>query len=459
MGTEKQKEGKKRMRRNQNRLLIGLLLGSLFLMEGTLSIAHAAEGLVVDLEEGIRLAMEKNERLLMAGKDREKAGQQVREARADGLPQLDFSLNYNRNWMLPSLVFAGQTVKIGNNNNITGTLSLRQPLYSGGKVRAALASARNFREYAGEVERGVRQQVVEQVATAYYDLLLAKRLVQVSQLALDLARTNLAQAQALKRAGRVSDYDLLRAEVQVSSLKADSIRVANGQKLAEMVYKDIIGLDLQQDIEVVEDFDEEAGPPAGDLQKLVAVGMGRRPELRQLERRLQVQERVVQIEKAASRPSIDLVASGQAQFQSDKFDVADREWRKNWSSGVVVQFPLFDGLRTRARVGQARSDLRRAELERDRLEREIRLEITRAWLDCQDALERQKAQEAAVSQAEKGLQVAESRYASGAGTQLEILDAQLTLVGARTEWATASRDRALGLTRLELAVGLLGEER
>ena len=426
-------------------------------MGGAHSRARAAEGLVIDLQEGIRLAMEKNERLLMAGKDREKAGQQVREARADGLPQFDFSVNYNRNWRLPSFIFdtpeGKQTVKIGTENNITGTLSLRQPLYSGGRVRAALASARHFREYAGEVERGVRQQVIEEVATAYYDLLLAKKLVQVSQLALDLARTNLVQAQALKRAGRVSDYDLLRAEVQVSSLKADSIRVANGQKLAEMAYKDVIGLDLQTPIEVVEDFDEEAGLPTGDLQELVG------PELKQVERRLFVQERVVQIEKAASRPSIDLVANGQAQFQSNKFDVADREWRKTWSSGVVVQFPLFDGLRARARVGQARADLRRAELERDRLQREIRLEITRAWLDCQDALERQRAQAAAVSQAEKGLQVAESRYASGAGTQLEILDAQLTLIGARTEWATARRDRALGLTRLELAVGLLGEER
>jgi len=418
--------------------------------------------LVVDLREGVRLAMEKNERLRMARAALDKSQQQVREARADGLPQFDLSLNYSRNWLLPSFVFdtpAGrQTVKIGTHNNITGVLSVRQPLYVGGRVRAALASAQLFRDYVLQGERGVRQQVSGEVESSFYDLLLGRELVRVSELALERARANLSQVRALRRAGRVADYDLIRAQVQVSSLKADSIQADNNCHLAEMVFKNVIGLELGRPVAIVGNFREETRLDLGSLDELLETGVARRPEMNQVERQIRMRERAIQAEKAGTRPSVDLVTSGQTQFQSDAFDVGDKEWRRSWSSGIVVQFPLFDGRATRARVDRARVALRRAELERDQLERRVRLEITQAWLDFQEAGARLAAQRETVEQAEKGLAVAESRYAGGTGTQLEILDAQLSLVQARTGLAAARRDRALALMSLEGSVGVLGEE-
>ena len=444
--------------RRKNAVRRGMILAMFLLVgSGLPPLAWAGDELSIDLQEGIRLAMQRNEMLRMAQADLEKAQQRIREARSDALPHLDLSVNYNRNWMLPSITFNEQTVKIGTENNLTGTLSLRQALYSGGKVGGALAAARHFREYSQEVERSVRQQVVLQVEIVYADLLLARELAHVSDLALDRARTNLVQVGALRRAGRVADYDLLRAEVQVASFVSDSIRADNGYQLANMAFKDVIGLDLDREITVSGDFRETTELSLEDLEALQEIGLTRRPEMEQIDRQLQMQERAIQIEKAGSRPSVDLVASGQTQFQSNAFDVADQEWRKSWSSGLVVTMPLFDGMRTGARVAQARVELRRAELEREQLARSIRLEIVQAWLELREAGERQQVQAAIVGQAEKGLQVAESRYTSGAGTQLEILDGQLALSWARTEWVTARRDWARSLVRLERAVGVLGE--
>ena len=108
-------------------------------------------------------------------------------------------------------------------------------------------------------------------------------------------------------------------------------------------------------------------------------------------------------------------------------------------------------------MAQAQRGLQRVEYDRKRLAREVRLQIQQAFYDVQEASERIAANRNAVRQAEKGLQIAESRYASGVGTQLEMLDAQLALVQSQTEKATARRDRALALMRLERAVGVLGE--
>ena len=137
--------------------------------------------------------------------------------------------------------------------------------------------------------------------------------------------------------------------------------------------------------------------------------------------------------------------------------IRDRKWRKSWNTSLVLAIPLFDGQLAEARVARAQQEVKKAEYDRQRFERVVRLEIQQAYYDVQEASERLAANRDAVLHAEKGLQVAESRYGRGVGTQLEILGAQLALVQSQTENAIARRDRALALMYLERAVGVLGE--
>ncbi len=118
-----------------------------------------ADLLVLTPAEGVRLAMVRNERLLMAQSDLDRAGAEVREARADGLPQIDASVNYDRNWLLPTFVLGGTTVEIGNDNVMSGVLTLTQPLYRGGQIRARLQAAHLQVDRAREIERSVRRYV------------------------------------------------------------------------------------------------------------------------------------------------------------------------------------------------------------------------------------------------------------------------------------------------------------
>ena len=422
-----------------------------------IALVPGIEGRTLTLEESVHLSLEHNEDLLLARADLQKSKQRVREVRADGLPSLDLAVDYDRNWLLSSFVFAGNEVKIGTDNNITGTLRLRQSLYTGGRVGASRTAAHLSRELAGDVQRSVRQDMVGRVAEDFYEVLLVGELVRVSDQALVTGRKNLQQVQALNRAGRASNYDLLRAEVQVANLRADSLQVRNLWEVAHMNLKNTVGLNLDQVVEVSGDFREVSQLDLDDVEALVQLGLSRRPQMQQFEHRLHLQERTIQVEKAALRPSVDLVASGQMQFQSDALHVFEEEWRKSWDTGIVVSVPLFDGMRARARVAQAKIDLHRVEVEREQVEKRVRLQIRQAWLEVREAGERVQAHVATVEQAQRGLGIAESRYAAGVGTQLEMLDAQLTLVRSQTEYAMARRDRALALVRLERVTGVLGE--
>ena len=416
-----------------------------------------AETLVIDVEKGVALALNNNERLLQAKIDVVHSREGHRLARSAGLPQLEASINYNRNWLLPSFVFGGNAVRIGTENNLTGAVTMRQRLYAGGGVRAAMDMADRQVAIMGETERETRQLVIAAVEERFYDLLLAGELLKVGHLAIERSRQNLHQVVSRKQAGRASEFDRLRAQVQVSSMRADSIRSENDLRLAAMALKDIVGIDLDQPLEVRGTFRIGTLLDINNLQGLLDRGVANRPELARINRQLEYQERNVEFERAAGRPLLDLVATGQTQFQSNEFDLADKEWRKSWNTGVVLNIPIFDGKRTGARVARAKQSLRRVEYERQRLEREVHLQVQQAYYDVEEASERIQANRDAVLQAEQGLRMAESRYANGAGTLLEVLDAQLALVQTRTENAMARRDRGLALMRLERSVGVLGE--
>ena len=416
-----------------------------------------AETLVIDVEKGVALALNNNERLLQAKIDVAHSREGHRLARSAGLPQLEASINYNRNWLLPSFVVGGNAVRIGTENNLTSAVTMRQRLYAGGGVRAAMDMADRQVAIMGETERETRQLVVAAVEERFYDLLLAGELLKVGHLAIERSRQNLHQVVSRKQAGRASEFDRLRAQVQVSSMRADSIRSENDLRLAAMALKDIVGIEIDQPLEVRGTFRIGTPLDINDLQGLIDRGVANRPELARIIRQLEYQERNIEFERAAGRPLLDLVATGQTQFQSNEFDLADKEWRKSWNTGVVLNIPIFDGKRTGARVARAKQSLRRVEYERQRLEREVHLQVQQAYYDVEEASERIQANRDAVLQAEQGLRMAESRYANGAGTLLEILDAQLALIQTRTENAMARRDRGLALMRLERSVGVLGE--
>ncbi len=435
------------------------LATSLWIIPGGLFASEPA--FVLTQATAVQLAMEQNESLGMARSDATTAVNRVRESRADGLPDLSARFDYTRNWLLPSILFNDNAVKIGSDNEVAGLLRLSQPLYTGGQVSGALQSTRSRVTVAEETERQLRQAIVARVETALYDYLLAEELVRVRSLALHRARANRQQVEALRQAGRVTRFEWTRADVQVAAAESDSIETVHNLTLAGLDLKDVVGIELSQEVSVRASFRETSMLPSiGSVEEAIQQAMQRRPERRQVRALVESNLGDERVARAGTRPRLDLVAVGQMQFQNDAFTgFSDGdEWRRSWSTGLSLQVPLFDGMRSRARVAQAREARRRILLQADQLDRTIKHEVQRAWMDVDAAGQRLRAREGSVGQARLGLEDADARYRTGAGTQLEVLDAQLTLLQAESEYARARRDQAVAIVALERAVGALGED-
>lgn len=444
-----------------NRFLPRLLAMAL-IFQATTEVGSADDGpLSLTAAAAVQMAMENNELIGMARTDARAARARVRESRADGLPAVSASAGYTRNWLLPTILFNDAAVKIGSDNELAGVVRLRQPLYTGGLVQGGLQLSRSQLAFAKESERQERQRIAAQAEVILYDGLLAAELARVQQLALQRARANLDQVQALRNAGRATRFEWTRAAVQVSSAESDSIESANDLALALIDLRDIIGVSLSKPIVVHAEFRETSilsismGPEA-----LLEQALQHRPECLQIRAAASANRADERVAKAALRPHLDLVAVGQMQFEEDSFSgVSDGgEWRRSWSTGVNLEIPLFDGMRSRSQVSRIREGRKRIQLEESRLDRTIEREVRQAWMDVAEAGQRLRARGGSVEQAHFGLEDAEARYRTGAGTQLEVLDAQLTLLQAESEHARARRDQAVALVELERAVGIIGEE-
>ena len=412
-------------------------------------------GLDLTREQVVQYALANSEMVRIQEMVEKESALGIIAARSSSLPRIDFSANYDRNWRLPSFVFNGTSVTMGSENDMRTAVGLRQAIFSGGRNGAS----KNIAEYSylGSKSKGkaIRQTVVVQAELAFYDVLAAIELASVSYLALKNARESLNLIKATRAVGRGSTFEELRARGQVSSMEADSIVAVNNILLTRLNLKSIIGLDSETEINIKGDLFRSSVWQNIAVDSLVTVALKMRPDLRAMRQNLRTHEQIIRLEKSARWPVLDFVMAGQAQMQSDRLVDKNAKWRKNWSTGLTLRIPVFDGFLTRSRIGQARMKSEAIFYEISILRRKIKLEVETSLRRIDEAVARVKSGKQVLIEAEKANEMAHSRYSTGVGTQLEILDAQLFLVRTKTNLALARRDRAIGLLELDRSLGLL----
>jgi outer membrane protein TolC len=131
---------------------------------------------------------------------------------------------------------------------------------------------------------------------------------------------------------------------------------------------------------------------------------------------------------------------------------------QSWMAGIFLTYPLFDGMRSQGKVLQARSNLATLKIEEAKLLDEILLQSRGAVDAVREAGEIVKALTATVEQADRLLQMAEKGYEFGVKTKLDVDDAALNRMQARSNLARARRDYLVALATLDWVMGTSGEE-
>ncbi|UCC80129.1 MAG: TolC family protein [Candidatus Zixiibacteriota bacterium] len=416
------------------------------------------ESYSLDLSTSINLALENNESYLIAKKELERAKSQIVEAAAGAMPQITGGLTYLRNWKVPTGVFQfGDeivTVKFGTDNSYTADLTLTQPLYSGGRTIAAIKIARLYRKLSREIVRQASQDLKVEVYNAFFGAILAREIRRVSSQSLELARENLEVVEKMYEQGVASEYDLLRARVEVANLQPTVTRAETDFEVATSALKNLLGIGPENELELKVEFDSTQFiiPPI-DISGFEDELILNRPEVKISTYTSEGRKKAISLYTAGYKPSLNFRTTLQYQTQFDEGNVFERRWDRSLSSTLELNIPIFDSWKTPSRVKQARIDYTQSELQKEAIRKAMILDLEQSYGKYLEARVNLSAQGNAVELARRGLEIANVRFENGVGTQLEVSDARLQLQLAEINNATAFYDLAVGYAKLMRALG------
>lgn len=409
---------------------------------------EAAEIRNLTLNQAIAIALEKNRDIAKAGEYARYVEGKYIEERSAALPQLGLAAS------AVALRDDGQPDFAGGGSNQYDNylgVSLSQPLYTWGKIGAAIRAAEIGMSTSKEQLRLAQQAVRRDVTVAFYDVLLAREQVRLSAENLQQKQRHSEEAQKKFDAGVATDYDVLSADVARENARPGVIKGENLLRLSRERLRFLLALD--EEVDAVGKLEPSVAPPPSYGEVLQAA-YASRPELIDLGFRIGVYGELVTIAAADDKPRLDL-KGGAGWHQLEMLD--SRNDGASWNVGVYLSFPFFDGMKSRGRVIQARSDLATKEIEKLKLLDSIRLEARTALNNLQESAEILTALAGTVKQAERLLQMAEKGYEFGVKIRLEVDDAQTNLFQAQINRTKAATDYLIARVNLEWVMGRLGE--
>ncbi|MQY66492.1 MAG: hypothetical protein GH147_08445, partial [Clostridia bacterium] len=205
-----------------------------FALQVVIGVAFAEE--ILTLEKCINLALANNQDLKIAQKRIIESKGRKQEAFGNFLPRLSASGSYTRLNESPRMTVpiggGEETFELGPDYLYSTQLTLRQPLFAWGKIYHGDKQARLDYRLVNEEYKQVKNSLIFEVKRAFYNLLLARQFVIIAEEAVDVTDSHYKTTRALYKEGRVSDYDVSRAKVQLVNNQTKLIKAKNNLKLA-----------------------------------------------------------------------------------------------------------------------------------------------------------------------------------------------------------------------------------
>jgi len=469
---------------------LGLAL-ALVAFAATLLPAHAAgsDTLRLSLPDCVRMALDRGEEMKQAQEDYANARAAYVQARSIALPQLNLSTGYTRQIesvfrqstdvdfepfepdtlapledrvraiedALPTSGLAGlgalfSNTSFGSENTWTATLSLSQKIFEGASIWKSIVAAKHAMRAAELLRRDREEETTLWVREAYLNALLAGRGVQITKLALAQTESQLQRVRLRHDAGSASEFELLQAEVQRDNQIPAVLQAQSMQEVAVLELARLVNIPAGTPIALttllLDDGAVPAEPAGIDTTGLVALAL-EASGVTALEEVVHAREHAVGVAASGKWPSLFAYADYSRQaFPRDLFPVAD-DWQKDVRAGLVLNWSLFDGLRTRGLIQESKARRAQAEYTLRQTSELIGQAVRRSQWDLHRAAADLHARSRTVQLARRAHELASLRYEEGASDMIEVSDVRIALQLAQMNEAQARHDYFLALARLE----------
>lgn len=351
-------------------------------------------------------------------------------------PMLVFGSVLNQRAYSSSLDF--NDVPDVDNLNARGLLTL--PLYAGGRNKATSAAAVANTAAARAEAQAVRNALGFEVTRAFHTILKTREFVRAAEAAILAFEGNLTTANRRLQNGTLLKADVLDLEVGLAQARDDLARARNANVVAHRSLRNLLGIE-NEEFAVANDAPIPAVPTSRDFSG--------RAELAAAQHREDAARSQLRAASAGYQPQVSA-------FGSLDYDYG---WKFNngggsYTAGAMVNWSLWDGKLTRAKVRQADAELQSACEQQRQLRLALDLELERARLDLAAADERIALMRHAVTNAAESAILTRARFEQGQALATQLMDAETTLLSTRVRLTEAEGDKHIAVAALRKALGV-----
>ena len=418
------------------------------------------------LKEAVEYAVKNHINIKNAQLDILNAEARVNEIKGIGLPQVNGNFGYTNNLIIQKVFIPAKTfdpkaaegdviaAEFGVRNAGQAGIGLSQILFDGSYL-LGLKAADVYKELSKKALIQTKQQSAENVTKAYYSILVNEERLKLLILNMGRLDSLLRDTKALNVQGFVEKIDVQRLDVQRNNLKIETQNVERLQDLSYYLLKFQMGKKVNDIVILTDklaDINVNELLPENELD----LKYGNRIEYSILQTQDRLAELDLKNQKVASLPRVVLTgnynySSGRPQF----FDLFTKPWFNAGSLGLLVQVPIFDGFQRKNKVIQSQNNLRKVKNSFELLENSIDLQIKQGQITLKNAYETLQEQKANMELAQEIVRVSKIKYKQGVGSNLEVVNAEISYKEAQTNYFTTFYNALIAKVDLNKALGKL----
>ena len=342
-----------------------------------------------------------------------------------------------------------------------------QNLFTGGRASGQRVAANAGRRAADIEVTAQRAQLILDVTQAYYNAVLAQRLVEIAETSLGMTDDVLRQTTSARQVGSASEFELLRARVARDNQVPVVLQRRSDRTVAILRLKQLLELPLDDSLSLTTDIDQApaatiAGVSLENAATVIDTSVENRATVREAAENVRAQEGLMRAARAERLPNLALTSGYQRLFFPASTFPELNDYRENWTVGITAGVSLLSGGRIRGGELVAQANLREARARHQQARELAALDARIALAQLAQAEAVWQASVGTAEQARRAYSIDQVRYREGISTQTELTQSQLLVEQATVNRALAARDLAVARMRaallkdLPLTAGAMG---
>lgn len=373
----------------------------------------------LSLEYAIRTALVQNEQLLADNAITLKSELAIDEANADFLPKVDLAFNYVFNDIVPGF----KKIFLGNiEHDLFPRISVSQTIYEGGKIE----KTKLLKEFALAEQKLSHQEkelsIKMLVNSAYYKMETALNQIEIAKATTAQLELHKKYARLLVDAGRLSELELNRIDVEISDLNNLLLNLQNNY--SDACYNLNLLMGNKEQIFYLPADSLNTNEVGFTKNELITKAIEIHPAIKKFNSDIKSAEVSAGIQKAAYLPKISALAYFGYEFGFEKFSFDDN---KRFFVGLDFKMPIYDGGKIKSKIEQANTNIDKLKLDKSYFIHQLSVDVENLYNRLIELKNKMEVQKQSLNQIHKSYRLALLEYQAGRRSNTDLLDIQKSL--------------------------------